>query len=135
MAVFPIIIAHLTTRFQPIVNFFDGNREGVNNIALSSRSIEVAPIPNPSGMIVQERLVHLGPTNPQGRLRGERDMAGLKLPALFLCESHVVPQFPVESVEAMSKRTSGGRPVVGKADSLDELMTDYLCLQESCILR
>ena len=134
MAVFPIIIAHLTTRFQPIVNFFDGNREGVNDITLLSQSIEVAPIPNPSGMILQESSVHLGPTNPQGRLRGEGNMAGLKLPAAFFCESHVIPQFPVKSVETTSKRTSGGQPVVGKANSLNELMTDYLCLQETCIL-
>ena len=60
MTVFPIIIAHLTTCFQPIVNFFDGNSEGVNDIASSSRLIEVALIPNPSGMILQERSVHLG---------------------------------------------------------------------------
>ena len=80
-------------------------------------------------------VVHLGLTNPQGGLRGEQDTAGLNLPAAFFRKSHIVSQFPVESVETTSKQTSGGRPVVGEADSLDELMTDYLCLQESCILR
>ena len=93
MTVFPIIITHLTTRFQPIVNFFDGNSEGVNNMASSSRSIEVALIPNPSGLILQERLVHLGPMNPQGGLRGEQDTAGLNLLAAFFLQ--ISCSFPV----------------------------------------
>ncbi len=91
----PEVVALINSGLEAEVYFLDGERHGVQDIALSCRLLEVALVLYPSCMESEERLINLRPMNPQGRFRGEWDPTRLYLATFLLHIAHVLSELLV----------------------------------------
>jgi hypothetical protein len=86
------VVALINAGIEAEVYFLNGERHGVQDIALSCCSLKVALVLYPSCMETEERLINLHPTNSQGRFRGEWDPARLYLATFLLRIAHVLSE-------------------------------------------
>ena len=89
------MVALINAGIEAEVYFLNGERHGVQDIALSCRSLEVASVLYLPCMESEERLINLHPKNPQGRFRGEWDPTRLYLATFLLIIAHVLSKLLV----------------------------------------
>ncbi len=94
-AMLPEVVALINAGLEAEVYFLNGERHGVQDVASSCCSLEVALVPHLSCMEPEERSINLRPTKPQGCFRGEWNPIRLDLATFHLCIAHVLSKLLV----------------------------------------
>jgi hypothetical protein len=95
LAVLPKVVALISTGLEAEVYFLNGEGHGVQDIALPCHLLEVAPVFDPSCMILEEGSIDLRPMNPQRCFWGEWNPNRLHLATFLLRIMHILPKLLV----------------------------------------
>jgi hypothetical protein len=88
-ALFLVEYEFLLARLKSMCDFLDQQVKGIRDVALPSRTFEIATIFYFSFVVLKEGVVHLYLAYPDCRLRREWDTTTFYFPANILCLPHV----------------------------------------------
>ena len=125
--------AFLLAFLQSFVDFRNGQRQGVGDVAPACGSLQVAPIIHPPFVVPQEGIIDLDSPDPDRRFRRERDTTRLDFMANLLCVVHVLLPLLVNDDYLPCPFLSSAVPCMYLMEPFNEMMLNYIVL-ETCYI-
>ncbi len=121
--------AFLLAFLQSFIDFCNGQRQGVGDVAPACGSLQVTPILHPPFVILQEGIIDLDSPDPDRRFRRERDATRLDFAANLLRMAHVLLPLLVDDDYLPSPFLSSVVPHMYLVEPFDETMLNYIVLK------
>jgi hypothetical protein len=121
--------AFLLAFLQSFVDFRNGQRQGVGDVAPACGSLQVAPILHPPFVVPQEGIIDLDLPDPDQRFRREQDTTQFNFTANLLQVVHVFLPLLIDDDYLPCPFLSSVLPRMCFVEPFDERMLNYIILK------